>query len=255
MVKISFNTNELGEIFKQYCELVAETSEAAVREVVEEGRQIAESTLASAEYDGEKDAKITPVVQTGPMEYGFAMEGDSAPFIEFGTGVKGPQGASFHAKSQIKGDNSFWYFNADGRNIKGTRSVYKVKGRTRYYYMAGRGKGTHKRYIDPWQFDDWNPGKLNWDGDRPVSMNYMKSIRRESSRKSPIEGAPRDVIPGKTVAAKREIFEEPAVGGEKQTKQGYVTWGNPPNNVIAGAREYIASEVEKRVAEYIRKMK
>lgn len=238
MIKsVKVNSNQVLNALLAYKEMVGAASEKALMEMAEKTKDYAADLFAEAEYDGENDVSVD-VWKRDNSVYVMA-HGEALPYIEYGTGVQGPDGAGFSAASQVQDDNSFWYFNAEGRDIQtkagGKKATYKTIGRNRYYYIAGRGKAAHKRYTDPMQLRD-----VNWDGGEPVSMSYEAVTRRAYNRKSPVEGAPDEVVRNSTKETKtREIFKEEARGAEKPTKDSYVTWGNPPNNVMLQAKEYL----------------
>lgn len=253
MIKsVKVNSNQIMEALLAYKEMVGDASEKALMEIAEKTKDYAEDLFANAKYDGENDVKVAVWKHNNGVY--IMAHGEALPYIEYGTGVRGPDGAGFSAASQVQDDNSFWYFNAEGRGIQlkagGKKATYKTIGRNRYYYMAGRGKAAHKRYTDPAQLND-----VNWENDEPVSIKYEAVTRRAYNRKSPIDGS-REVVRSSTTETKtREIFKEEARGAEKPTKDSYVTWGNDPNNVMLQTEEYLNEIYLGIIKQHVKRLK
>lgn len=242
MIKsVKVNSNRITEALNAYKEMVGAASEKALMEIAEKTKDYAEGLFAEAKYDGENDVAVN--VWKHENSIYVMAHGDALPYIEYGTGVQGPSGGGFSAASQVQDDNSFWYFNAEGRDIQtkagGKKATYKTIGRNRYYYLTKR---KNKRYIDPFadSYSDEDRIVYSKDTYEPVGLKYEAVTKRAYIKKSPIEGAPRDIVRDSTWETKtRDLFKEEAEGAEKPTKDSYVTWGNEPNNVMLQTKEFL----------------
>ena len=183
-------------------------------DVTKRAVKFARQEYANAKYDGENDIIVTDPEKTGARTFEFTIEGNSFPFIEYGSGTRAGNGYST--------TKPYWFFSAKGRKIElkagGQTAHYKryTKFKKRWEYeLLGESFPVKKRHSAEGLLDLGNRVLHDPDyGDLPI---------RVAERRIKLDN-PEEVPKGKS----------------------YITKGNPPANVIPQIRQMIEDEMLKQ---------
>lgn len=187
-------------------------------DVTKRAVKFARQEYANAKYDGENDIIVTDPEKTGARTFEFTIEGNSFPFIEYGSGTRSGNGYST--------TKPYWFFSGKGRNIE-----LKAGGALAHMTYIKRTR-TIKGFEIESAPDEW---------ERFVVKPYMVENKTFDLKKRTYTDQLGDVYRVRPAIFNKKTAPYTYDAGEKLNS--YITKGNPPVNAIPQIRKMIEEEM------------